>query len=479
MSDATQLLAQLSVLPPEEAVKYMQQRGLLTQTFDWRDLWHEEHAHQFTVSRLARLDLLQAIHDGILGSVKGDVSRRDFMRGIKDMLVTEGWWGEKAVIDPKTGDTVITKFDANRLKLIYDINTRQAYSTGLWQRIERNKATSPYIRYITKRDERVRDSHRTWDNLTLPVDHPFWHTHTPPNGWRCRCRITSMSQAEYDKGLSPTGQPLVKDAPPEEFVEWKNKRTGEMMQVPKGIDPGFDYNPGKAGARKDNLANVVSGKIDRLPASMRSAALGPVEVKPVAADFRKAIELALAEIPDPVRVAVMAAGYELRIAPRLTDVLPRLAGIRPRGYLAGETWDQADGGLFGKERVIVIAETALESVSGTYIATGTVRAGQLLRHEYGHAWDLISRLSNTQQFISAYESDAAVLRGWLSRTDVMPPDAIEQLGYMLQSGQAGRQEAFAEIFAYLHGGGTASHIDALQSFPEATKVVNAMLEKIK
>ncbi|MFA7269879.1 MAG: phage minor head protein [Sterolibacterium sp.] len=261
MSDITKLLAQLSVLPPEEAVAYMQARGLLTQTFDWRDLWHEEHAHQFTVSRLARLDLLQAIHDGITLSVKGELGRRDFMRGIKDILVTEGWWGEKAVIDPKTGDTVITKFDANRLKLIYDINTRQAYSAGLWQRIERNKATSPYIRYITKRDERVRASHKAWDNLTLPVDHPFWNTHTPPNGWRCRCRIMSMSQAEYDKGLSPTGQQLVKQAPPEEFVEWKNKRTGEVMQVPKGVSPGFDYNPGKAGAWAANLEKIAADKL--------------------------------------------------------------------------------------------------------------------------------------------------------------------------------------------------------------------------
>ncbi|MDP2783291.1 MAG: DUF3987 domain-containing protein [Sulfurimicrobium sp.] len=110
-------------------------------------------------------------------------------------------------------------------------------------------------------DERVRASHRAWDNLTLPVDHPFWHAHTPPNGWRCRCRITSMSQAEYDKGLSPTGQQLVKQAPPEEFVEWKNKRSGEMMQVPKGIDPGFDYNPGKAMARAESLDKVAHDKL--------------------------------------------------------------------------------------------------------------------------------------------------------------------------------------------------------------------------
>lgn len=272
MTDTAQLLAQLSTLPPEEAIKFMQARGLLTTTFSWMDLWQEEHAHQFTVSRLARLDLLQAIHDGILSSVKGDVSRRDFMRGIKDILVEAGWWGEKEVIDPATGEALLTKFDANRLKLIYDVNTRQAYSAGTWQRIERNKATSPYIRYITKRDERVRDSHRSWDNVTLPVDHPLWNTHTPPNGWRCRCRIMSMSQAEYDKGLAPNGQPLDKQAPEVEWKDWTNKKTGETMRVPVGIDPGFGYNPGKVGMRGAALDKVKKDKLAGLADPLRKVA---------------------------------------------------------------------------------------------------------------------------------------------------------------------------------------------------------------
>lgn len=272
MTDTAQLLAQLSTLPPEEAIKVMQARGLLTPTFSWMDLWQEEHAHQFTVSRLARLDLLQAVHEGILGSVKGDVSRRDFMRGIQDILVNEGWWGEKEVTDPATGEKLLTTFDANRLKLIYDVNTRQAYAAGKWQRFERNKATSPYLRYITKRDERVRASHREWDNLTLPVDHSFWNTHYPPNGWRCRCRAMSMSQAEYDKGIAPNGQELNKAEPDIEWKDWTNKKTGETQRVPKGIDPGFGYNPGKTGMRQAALEKVKSDKLAGVAEPLRKAA---------------------------------------------------------------------------------------------------------------------------------------------------------------------------------------------------------------
>lgn len=245
--------ARLFRLPPEEAVDYLKRRGLLTETFDWRDLWHEEHLNQFTVSRLARLDLLEAIRDGITRSVEGDLSRRDWMRDIQSLLQKEGWWGEKEVLDQDTGKLVKTVFDPARLKLIYDTNTNMAYSSGLWERIARNKATSPYIRYITKRDEKVRLTHQAWDNLALPVDHPFWNSHFPPNGWRCRCRAMSMSQRDYDTWKA---QGRIKtEAPPGATKRWIDKRSGEVHQVPVGIDPGFDYNPGQ---------KALHGKIDLL-----------------------------------------------------------------------------------------------------------------------------------------------------------------------------------------------------------------------
>lgn len=467
------LFVALFKLTPKEAVDYLQQRDQLTKSFNWQDVWQEENATQFTVSRLARIDLLESIRDGITRSVEGDLSRRDWTKNAQALLEKAGWWGRKDVLDPVSGDMVSTTFDPPRLKLIFDTNTRMAYSAGLWQRIERNKKTHPYIRYITKRDERVRELHKGWDNLTLPVDHPFWKNHFPPNGWRCRCRAMSISQADYDKGLSPNGERLNKVAPNIEYRDWVNKRTGVVERVPVGIDPGFGYNPGMA--RAANMLDVTRNKLDGLPAPMRRAALGPVEIKPVETDFRKAVDDALAAIPDLVRVEVLAAGYELRIAPKLTDVLPRLAGKHPRGHDTGAVWEEIDGGLFARERLIVIAGAALER--GQYVATSTARAGQLLRHEYGHAWDLINRLSETQEFIAAYDKDAAVLRLWLDKN--MPDDAVKQLGYLLQSGAAGRQEAFAEIFAYIHGGGTSIYIDALQAFPEATKVVSTMLERIK
>ena len=121
------------------------------------------------------------------------------------------------------------------------------------------KKTHPYVRYITKVDGKVRPAHAAWHNLTLQADDPFWSTHWPINGWRCRCRVMSMSQRDYDKGSSPTGAALNKTAPQVVTREYVNPRTGEVLQVPIGIDPGFAYNPGIA--RKEALKSVVDGKL--------------------------------------------------------------------------------------------------------------------------------------------------------------------------------------------------------------------------
>jgi SPP1 gp7 family putative phage head morphogenesis protein len=264
--------ARLFALTPEGAAQYLAGRDALTVTYDWRALWQDEHAQQFTVSRLTRLDLLKAVQEGITQSVGGDLSRRDFARNITQLLQKAGWWGNIEVTDPSTGEVLETRFDPRRVKLIYDTNTRMAHSAGRWERIQEAKGTHPYLRYITKDDARVRVSHAAWHNLTLPVDDPWWQTHYPPNGWGCRCRAMAMSQRDYDKGLSPKGDALKTVAPDSEPVGWLNKLTGEVEQVPNGIDPGFAYNVGEAAGRaavllKQKLAGALQSGVAPVAAS--------------------------------------------------------------------------------------------------------------------------------------------------------------------------------------------------------------------
>lgn len=273
MADTTaHEFAALQKLTPSEAVAYLQRRNKITQTYGWQDLWQEEHARQFTVSRLTRADLLQDLQDQITKSVGGDLSRRDFLRDSKKLMQQAGWWGEKEVIEPATGEILKTTFDPARLKLIFDTNTRMAYAAGQWERIQRTKRSHPFARYITQRDDKVRPAHRAWNNVTLPVDDAFWHTHTPPNGWRCRCRIVAVSQREYDRGRTPTGDVMKKTAPDVVMRDWLDKRSGQIRSIPAGIDPGFGYNPGTASVRVKQQGQVVSEKLATLSPAVADAA---------------------------------------------------------------------------------------------------------------------------------------------------------------------------------------------------------------
>lgn len=269
MATSAQAFAALMRLSPEAALAYLKKRGLITQSWSWADLWQEEHAQQFTVSRLANVDLLKELQTLITASVNGELSRTDFMRGAKAHLQARGWWGEKTVVDPTTGREVTTTFNPARLELIFNTNTRLAYAAGQWERIQLGKKTHPYLRYITKDDGKVRASHAQWHNLTLPVDDPFWSAHYPPNAWRCRCRVVSVSQLDYDKGKTPLGAAMLKTAPPVELKDWANPRTGEISKVPAGVHPAFAYNPGMA--RSDNLEKVVEEKIANLPKPLQKA----------------------------------------------------------------------------------------------------------------------------------------------------------------------------------------------------------------
>jgi SPP1 gp7 family putative phage head morphogenesis protein len=55
------------------------------------------------------------------------------------------------------------------------------------------------LQYSAVMDSRTRDRHRAWDGVTLPPDHPAWHTPTdnrPKNGFNCRCTLVPISAAD-------------------------------------------------------------------------------------------------------------------------------------------------------------------------------------------------------------------------------------------------------------------------------------------
>ena len=116
-------------------------------------------------------------------------------------------------------------------------------------------------------DNRTRPQHRRWHGIILPRDHPWWETHYPPNGWRCRCKAMSVSGED----LEAEGWTVSED-PDEGETPWVNPRTGEMLMVPRGVDPGWAYNPGRVD-QAAHAAELMMDKVGDCPPLIGSEAL--------------------------------------------------------------------------------------------------------------------------------------------------------------------------------------------------------------
>lgn len=252
----------LEPLPPEDAIRFFQEKQLLTPSFSWQDVYQDEHRYQFAVAKMLRTDLLRTVADGIARALARGETLRDFTRELTPYLQREGWWGQQKMTDPATGEKRMVQLGSpQRLATIFEVNTRIAYAAGHYARATR--AGMPYFRYSTMRDDRVRPLHRRWHGLVLPVDHPFWQTRYPPNGWRCRCSVYGVSDRGVRR-LKADGQPVITEPPPDEWTEFTNRRTGEVSRVPFGVDPGFAYNFGLGAPRRAAQQSVQAEKLGAL-----------------------------------------------------------------------------------------------------------------------------------------------------------------------------------------------------------------------
>ncbi len=257
----------LTPLEPEQAIKFFEQKGYQI-GFDWRDIWKEEHAIAFSVAKATSIDILQDIRNELEVALKEGVTFETFKKNLRPTLEKKGWWGEKIMLDPKTGEQKKVQLGSvRRLNIIFDTNMRMSYAAGHWQDIEDNAESSPYLKYVTVMDGKQREQHAQWNGLVLRYDDSFWKTHYPPNGWRCRCSVLQFSDYELQKrGLKVSKSPQIKTR------QWENKRTGETLEVPEGIAPGFDYNIGKARLKtftpppSSNLPETFQNRGKELPA---------------------------------------------------------------------------------------------------------------------------------------------------------------------------------------------------------------------
>lgn len=99
------------------------------------------------------------------------------------------------------------KYNKQWLKTEYDQAVTSARSARRWNDIQRTKEVYPNLRYVAIKDDRTRQLHNNWHNMILPIDHPFWQTHYPPNDYGCRCTARRTDDAVNDQGVDVDNMP--------------------------------------------------------------------------------------------------------------------------------------------------------------------------------------------------------------------------------------------------------------------------------
>lgn len=281
----------VGLVQPRDASAYFARKKALLPSFNWDDVYGLEHAAGVAVSGIMQRDVLQMFADELQRTIDAGGDLRTFRENVKAALIKAGLWGEVQITNPATGEQRITKFDQRRLQLIFGTNVRAAQAAGQYERAMAAKGDLPYLVYLSQADERVRPLHRGWHGTALPVDHPFWATHLPPNGWNCRCRFVSANERDLAR-MAARGVPIKREPPgnwqmlKDHVRKGKGNEPEQTVRVPVGIDPGFDHNTALARLRGVlpqllDMPRVPAPKLDALPRLLATpTTVAPTELLP-------------------------------------------------------------------------------------------------------------------------------------------------------------------------------------------------------
>jgi SPP1 gp7 family putative phage head morphogenesis protein len=264
-------MEELRALPFREAIAFFRQKGYAhpLQRFHHLDHWREEHARNFVVAKAMQDDVLEAIRAEVDRALAEGRTLKQFQKDLMPTLVKKGWWGQQEMEDPVTGEMTLAQLGSmRRLEVIFDTNIRTAHAAGRWAALQRTKRMFPYLQYLQVDRPTKRHSHEAYAGKVWRVDDPIWKRIFPPNGFFCSCYTRSMTEKEFER----SGLPL---STIDDLVErpYVNKRSGEVTQVPVGVHPGFDSNPGASWLDLSAKVDAVMPEADEgVKASLRGVA---------------------------------------------------------------------------------------------------------------------------------------------------------------------------------------------------------------
>ena len=95
------------------------------------------------------------------------------------------------------------KYNQNYLQAEWQTAKQAGYHAANWQEYISMKDIYPNLKYMTVKDNKVRESHQLLDSFIAPIDSNFWKVCYPPNGWRCRCYVVQTAEPASQERIAP------------------------------------------------------------------------------------------------------------------------------------------------------------------------------------------------------------------------------------------------------------------------------------
>lgn len=174
----------------------------------------EMKKYAFTVSSMLKEDIIVNVSDTLLENFDKGQSFHKFKKSLHDGKLLQE----------------LEELTDRQIELMYTQNINSAYSYGRYQGLIAATDIFPNWEYITIGDNRVRPAHVALNGVIRHNKDPFWDTHYPPNGFRCRCIVE------------------VTDEDPNQ---------GDHVVAPNALDKGFDHNVGQMNSWvKDRISQM-------------------------------------------------------------------------------------------------------------------------------------------------------------------------------------------------------------------------------
>lgn len=232
-------------LPFAEQIRFFRAKTNVP-TATYTDIYNDEHDWAFMVAGANRNDLLADFREAVDKAIATGGTLEQFRADFDEIVARYGW-----------------AYNGGRnwrSRIIYQTNLYSSYNAGRLQQQTEMIEYLPYWEYRHGDSQHPRPTHLSWHGKVLPATDPWWQYYYPVNAYGCQCSVIAHSREDVERlGLK------IADAP---AVEWETRTIGvrsnpQVVQVPVGIDPGFEHAPGAS--RLNTASKLAFGRPAQMP----------------------------------------------------------------------------------------------------------------------------------------------------------------------------------------------------------------------